>query len=170
MVAVKVVGGQLGRHAAPGEAHARTEHRHDPGRPADHAQQIGNHARNAETYEHQREQDPVRVGVAARRSAERRSEHSQDDGCHRDVLTPSGVLAEHPLRHHQQHEQSGGQRRLHNGERGEQEGDHLQRPAEDGHARAQQPSLAPEQTPSEREAQMIAGGRLLGVHRLECDT
>jgi hypothetical protein len=79
------------------------------------------------------------------------------------------VLAERPLAHEHQHEQSRGERGLHDDQRREQQRDHLQRPAEDRQARAEHPASALDQSPDERQAQMLLAGCLLGVHRLQRD-
>ena len=68
-----------------------------------------------------------------------------------------------------EHEQAGRKRRLHHDQRREQQRDQLQRPAEDRQPRAEQPACAAQQAPGEREAQMLAVRRLLGVHRLQRD-
>lgn len=43
------------------------------------------------------------------------------DGAHREVLSPSGALAEHALPEEQQHEQPDGHRRLHDHKRHQQQ-------------------------------------------------
>ena len=68
-----------------------------------------------------------------------------------------------------QHEQAAGERRLHDDERSEQQRDDLQRPAEDRQAGAEQPACAAEQAPGQRQAQVLAVRRVLGVHRLQGD-
>jgi len=85
------------------------------------------------------------------------------------VLVTPGVLAEHPLAEKQQHDQAHRQRGLHHHQRREQQREHLQRPAEDRQARAQHPAPAPDEPPDQGQAQMLFGGRLLGVHRLQGD-
>lgn len=79
------------------------------------------------------------------------------------------MLAEHALRDEHQHEQADGKRRLYDHERSQQQGEDLQRPAEDRQPCAGQPAGAPEQAPDERYAQVLLVGRLPGVQRLECD-
>jgi hypothetical protein len=79
------------------------------------------------------------------------------------------VLAQHPLGEEHEHEQAHGERRLDDHEGSEQQGEHLERPAQDGEACAQQPARSPDQTPRQREPQVLLVGRLLGVHRLERD-
>jgi hypothetical protein len=79
------------------------------------------------------------------------------------------MLAEHALREEHQHQQTGGEGRLHDHQWSEQQGQHLQRPAQDRQAGAGQPAGSPEQAPGERQAQVLLVGRLLGIHRLERD-
>jgi hypothetical protein len=79
------------------------------------------------------------------------------------------VLAEHALGDEHQHEQAGGERRLNDDERSQQQREHLQRPAEDRQTGAEQPTCTPHEPPGEREAQMLIVRRLLGVHRLKGD-
>jgi hypothetical protein len=76
---------------------------------------------------------------------------------------------QHPLGEHQQHQQPGGHRGLHHHQRGQRERQQLQRPAEDREAGAQQPAGAGDQPARERQTQVLAAGRLLGVHGLERD-
>jgi hypothetical protein len=81
----------------------------------------------------------------------------------------AGVLTEHPLTDEYQHEQSRCERGLHYDQRCEQQRDHLQRPTEDRQAGAEHPAPALDKSPDQRQAQVVAVGRLLGVHRLERD-
>lgn len=106
---------------------------------------------------------------ATRRGTQASADHADDDRGDRDVLVTPGVLAEHPLPKEQQHDQACRERWLHHHQRGEQQRQHLQRPAEDRQARAEHPAPAPDQSPHQRQAQMLFGGRLLGVHRLQGD-
>ncbi len=79
------------------------------------------------------------------------------------------MLAEHPLTDEHQHEQPRCERGLYHDQRREQQSDHLQRPTEDRQAGAEHPAPALDQSPDQRQAQVVAAGRLLGVHRLERD-
>lgn len=90
----------------------------------------------------------------------------QDRG-DRDVLAPAGVLAEHTLTHEHEHEQTGGERRLHDHKRRQQQRHDLQRPAKQRETGAEQPARPPDQAQGEPDAQMSARRRFLGVHRLE---
>jgi hypothetical protein len=85
------------------------------------------------------------------------------------VLARAGVLVEHPLGQEQQHQQAGGERRLHHRQRGQQQGHELQREAEDRQAGPEQPARAPDQSSGQREAQMLLLGGLLGLRGLEGD-
>ena len=97
------------------------------------------------------------------------ADHADHDCDHREVLVAPGVLAEHSLREEHQHEQSTGERRLHDDERRQQQRDDLQRPAENRQSRAEQPAPTSKQAPDERDAKMLAVRRLLRVHRLQRD-
>ncbi len=166
----EVVGGELGRDPAPGEAETGADHRHRRGRAVDRAQQIGQQARDRQDAQHDRDRQFLGgVRVAARGGREPRADHADHDRAHREVLVAPGVLAEHPLRDEHQHEQAGGERGLDDHQRRQQQGEDLQRPAEDRQPRAGEPASAPEQTPDERHAQMLLVGRLPGVERLERD-
>jgi hypothetical protein len=83
------------------------------------------------------------------------------------MLGAPSMLAQHPLAQEQQHEQPGGERRLHDDQRREQQRQHLQRPTEDRQPRTQQPAGAFEQPPHECHTQVLLGRRLLGVQRLQ---
>jgi hypothetical protein len=109
------------------------------------------------------------VARVAWRSRQAGSHHPHDDRRHRQVLGAPGVLVQHPLREEHQHEQPGGERRLHDHQRREQQRDDLQRPAENRQARSEQPARATRQAPCERQAQVLIVGRLLRVHRLQGD-
>jgi len=170
MVSEEIVGGELGRHPAPGEGQSRSDHRHRRGRAVQHAQQIGQQARHSQADEHERDGQllgGVRRATRGRRQS--RSDHTYDDGAHRQILVPSGVLAEHSLGEEHQHQQAGGERRLHDDQRSQPERDHLQRPSEDRQPRAEQPARPPDQSPHERQAQVLLVRRLLGVGCLERD-
>lgn len=166
----EVVGGELGRDAAPAEREPRAEHRHRRGRAADSAQQVGQQTGQAETEQHEPDRQPLGgMARATRRGAQAGADHADDDCGDRDVLVAPGVLAEHALSQEQQHDQTGRERRLHHHQRGEQQCQHLQRPAEDRQARAEHPAPAPDQPPDQCQAQVLFRGRLLGVHRLQGD-
>ncbi len=172
----EIVGGELGRDAAPAEREAGAEHRHRRRRAADRAQHIGQQARQAETQQHDADRQPLGgVAGAARGRAQARADHADHDRRHRDVLVASGVLAEHALPQEQQHDQAGGQRGLHHDQRREQQRQHLQRPADDRQARSEHPAPAPDQPPDQRQAQVLfarappwrpsPAGRSLGCRR-----
>lgn len=108
------------------------------------------------------------AGVARRRG-QPGADDADNDRRHREVLRAPGVLVEHALREEHQHEQAGGQRRLHDDQRREQQRDDLQRPAEDRQARTKQPARATHQAPGERQTQVLIVRRLLGIHRLQGD-
>jgi len=108
------------------------------------------------------------MGRVARR-AEARADDADDDRQHGHVLVAAGALFEHPLAGEHQHQQPGGQRGLHDGQRRQHQRDDLQREAEDREARPEQPAPPPDQSPGEREAQVLLVGRLLRVHRLQGD-
>jgi hypothetical protein len=59
------------------------------------------------------------------RGRQPRADHPENDRAHRQVLVAPGVLAEHPLGEEHQHEQAGGERRLHDHQRSQQQGHHL---------------------------------------------
>ncbi len=169
-MAGQVIGGELRRHTAPAERQAGADHRDLIARAPERAQQIRHEARHAQPEQHERDRQLLRgVGGAARRREHTRADHAEHDRAHRHVLIPAGVLVEHPLGEEQQHQQSGCQRRLDHDQRGQQQGNHLQRPAEDRQPRPEQPARAPDQPPHERQAQVLGVRRLLGVHRLQGD-
>ncbi len=170
MVVGEVVGGELRRDAAPAAREARAEHRHARDRAVERAQQVRQQARERETHEHQRDhQVPGRFAGAARGREHARTDDAEDDRERREVLAAPGVLAEHPPAEVQQHEQAGGQRRLHDHQRRQQQRQHLQRPAEDRQARAHQPARAFDEAADERHAQVLLVRSLLRVHRLQGD-
>lgn len=94
------------------------------------------------------------------------AQHDRRDG---DVLAPPAVLVQQPLPEQQQHEQPGRERRLHDDQRGEQQREHLQRPAHDRQARAGQPADPGQQVARQGHPEVLAMGGALGVHRLEGD-
>jgi hypothetical protein len=165
-----VVGRELRREAAPGEAEARSDHRDRRHAPPGRGQQVRSHREDAEPHEHERQHEVVGVRGAAFRRGQRDPHHTHDDREHREVLAPAGMLVEHPLRREHEHDQARGERRLDHHERGEQQRDDLQRPAHDGHRRAELPARFAQQPPGERGSQMLIVGRLLGLGGLEGDT
>ncbi len=162
-----IVCGELGSDPAPREGEAGADHRHHGLRAAEREQQVGQHARQPQAYEHRCDRQLI-VGVVGteRRRGQRRAEHAEHDRCHREVLIAPGVLAQHPLGEQQQYEQAGGERGLHDDQRRQQQGQDLEREAEDRKARAEQPTRAPGEPPYERETQVLVVRGLLGVHRL----
>ncbi len=134
------------------------------------SQQVRQQAREAEADEHERDQELLGVvgGVAGRR-AQRRPDHADHDRADGNVLVAAGPLAEHVLADQQQGQQAARESRLDDDEGSEQQRHHLQRPAEDRQARAEQPARALYEAPEEGQPQMLLLGRLSGVHRLQGD-
>jgi len=166
----EIVGGQLRRHAAPAAGQPGADHGHGSRWMREQAQRVGEQRSDGQPDQHDRDREALRAvaGVAwGRRQA--RADDADDDRRHRDVLHAPCVLVQHALREEHQHEQAGRQRRLHDDQRRQQQGDELQRPADDRQARPQQPARAAHQAPGERQAQVLFVGRLLGVHRLQGD-
>jgi hypothetical protein len=101
------------------------------------AQQVRQQARGTEADQDQRDRQLLGgVGRAARRRSQRGADHAGRDREHRDVLVFARALAEHALAEEHQHEQAGGERRLHDHQRSQHEGHDLQREAEYREARA----------------------------------
>jgi hypothetical protein len=164
-----VVRRELRREAAPREAEARSDHRDRRHAPPGRGEQVRSHREDAEPHEHERQHEVVGVRGAAFGGGQRDPHDAHDDREHREVLAPAGVLVEHPLRGEHEHDQARGERRLDDYERSEQERDDLQRPAQDGHRRAELPARLAQQSPGERGSQVLIVGRLLGLGGLEGD-
>ena len=170
MTAREVVGGELRRDTAPAAGEAGADHRQCRRRTRQQPQRVREQAREGEAEQHERDREILRaVAGRSRRRGHACADHADHDRGHREVLAPSGVLAEHSLREEHQHEQPGGERRLHDDERSEQQRDYLQRPAEDRQPCAEQPAGTAQQAPGERETQMLAGRRVLRVECLQRD-
>ncbi len=170
MVPGEVVGGELRRHAAPAAREARAENRQPAGRAPERAQQIRRQARQRQRQQHQRDrQVPAGFVCGARRRAQTRADHADDDRERRQVLAATRVLAEHAPPDVQEHQQTRRQRRLHHHQRRQQQRQHLQRPAEDRQARAHQPARPPQQAAHKRQAQVLLVRRVLRIERLQGD-
>jgi hypothetical protein len=101
-------------------------------------QQVRQQARERKPEEDERDRQLLaRLRSAARRSEQGRADHADHDREHRQVLVAPCALAQHALAQQQQHQQPGGERRLHDHERGQQQRHDLQRPAENRQARAE---------------------------------
>ncbi len=125
-MSLEVIGCKLGRHAAPAEGQAGADHRDLRTRVAKRAQEVRKEARECEHAEHHRDRQFLGgVRGAARRREQSGADHAAHDRADRHVLIASRVLAQHPLGEQHQHEQPGGERRLHDHERREQQREHL---------------------------------------------
>lgn len=136
---------------------------------ADDAHQVRQERERRQRNEHERDRLVARLRFAAFGGSECGPDDAEHDRRNGDPLAPSGVLAEDAPAEEQQHEQPGGERRLHYDERREQQRHDLQRPAEYRQPRAEQPARAHHQVAREAEAQMHLVRGALGVHRLERD-
>jgi hypothetical protein len=165
----EVVGEELRGDPAPGEPEPRPNHRQRCGRPAHAVDGVREQCQRTQPHENERHGEVVCVRAAACWRAQRGTRHAEHDRAHGEVLTPAGVLAEHALAEEQQHEQAGGQRWLDHHERGQQERQYLQRPAEHRQPGSRQPARPPEQVERERWMQVLGVGGALGVHRLQRD-
>jgi hypothetical protein len=166
----QVIGCELGGHAAPGKPEPRGQHRERHGRAAiEHLKHVGQHARQREDHQHDRDRQSRGIRATERRGGKTCADHADHDRAHRQVLVPSGVLPEHPLSEEHQRQQAGGERRLDNHQRSQQERHDLQGPAQDREAGPGQPARTAEQVAGQREAQVLLGRRLLGLECLEAD-
>jgi hypothetical protein len=129
-------------------------------------QHVGQQARPRQKRERHVEREVANVFVAAVGRRERNAGDADHDRSHREVLDATSSLAEQALPHEHEHQQAGGERRLHDDQRREDQRDHLQRPAEHREPRAEQPAPASDQPRGKRQPQMVVQRRLLGVHRL----
>jgi hypothetical protein len=112
----KVIGEQLRGHPAPGVAKTRGHHRQRRSRPAHAVDRIWEQRQQPEPDEHDGNDQVIAVAGAAVRGTGGDAGYADDDGEHREVLAPSGALAEHALAKEQKHEQADGHRRLHDHE------------------------------------------------------
>jgi hypothetical protein len=151
MTSGEIVGGELRRHPTPAERQAGAEHRYLCTRAAKRTQDVWQHARHAQADEHERDRQRLTgvMGVAWG-GRQRGADHAEHDRRHREILVASRVLVQHPLREEQQYEQSGGQRRLDDHQRSQQQSDHLQGPAQNRESSAEQPANTSDQTPDQR--------------------
>lgn len=147
----EVIGGELRRHAAPAESQPGAQHRDLGARMTEHAQQVGDQARERERRQHNRDRQLLGgVGGAARWREQSGADHADHDRADRHVLVAPRMLAKHPLSEQHQHQQTRRQRGLHDDERSEQQREHLQRPAEDREAGAEQPTRTLHEAPGQR--------------------
>ncbi len=109
------------------------------------------------------------MGGRVRRRAQRRAEHSEHDRADRYVLAPARMLVQHAPADVQEHEQARRKRGLDHDERRKQKGHHLEWEAEDRQACSREEARPFEQVARERDAQVLAVGSPLGVHRLQRD-
>ena len=107
------------------------------------------------------------MGGRARRRREPEPDHADDDREHRDVVASPGPLAEHPLGEEHEHEQPRREGRLDDDERGEQQGDDLEREAEDREPRAGEPAGPLHELAGQAHAQMVSLVHLAGVEGLQ---
>jgi len=133
------------------------------------AQRVGQQADRGDPGEHGRDQEIAGSVRRVRGRRETRSDHAQHDRAHRHVLVSPGALAEHSLGEEHQHQQAGGERRLHEHQRRQQQCHHLQWPAKDRESCPEQPARTLDQVLGQRQAQVLLRGRLPGLHRLEGD-
>lgn len=161
------IGSELGRNAAPGEAETRPDDRERCGRAAGEADEVGQHRKRAQPNQHERHRLVVGVRFAARRRAQRHPDDSQCDRRNGDLLTPARVLAEHAASEHEQHQEPGGERGLHDHQRREPQRQHLQRPSADRKAGAEQPAWAHRQVASQAKAQVHVMWGALGIPSLQ---
>ena len=135
---------------------------------AQQVQHVRQQARAAEAHQHERDRELLGgVSGAARWGGERNAGHADRDREHARILVAPGVLAQHSLPQQHQYQQTGGERRLHDHQRSQQQGHDLQREAEDRKAGAEQPPRPPDQAAGELQAQVRLVRRLPGVHGLE---
>lgn len=128
----EVIGGELGGHATPAESESGADHRHLGARVAEHAQRVGDEARERERGEHHGDRQLLGgVRGTAWRREQSGADYADHDRADRHVLIASCMLAQHALGEQHQHKQPGRQCRLYDDQRREQQREYLQRPAED---------------------------------------
>lgn len=163
---IQAVGGELGRHAAPGKAQSGADHRQHGRRLAHDAHQVGQERERGQSDEHECDRLVARLRFAAFGSAESDANDTKHDRRNGDSLALPSMLAEHAPAEEEQHEQPSCKRRLHDHERRKQQRHDLQRPAEDRQPGPEQPARSHNQVACEPEAQVHLVRGTLGVHRL----
>lgn len=130
MPAGQPIGGELRRDAAEAVSEPSAKDRRRRLRTPKRPQQVWRKACKPKRGEDERERDPAcMLGVPGGRGDRGAcdAEHDRED---RNVLTPAAVLSEHAPAGEHEDEQPSRERRLHDDERGEQQRNHLQWPAE----------------------------------------
>ena len=133
------------------------------------AQRVGSERDSGERGQRSRERPAADVLRGGFGGGGRQPGHSGDDRPDGEHVAPSHGLVEGAGAEREQEHEAEGQRRLHDGERREQQRGGLKRPAEQAEGSAGQPARPARQPRDERRAQAAIGGHDARLDRLQRD-
>jgi hypothetical protein len=163
------VGDELRREPAPREAGAGREGGGDPAHSEPPPQRVGRERHRGQSGQRAGERpaaDVMRGRLRRDRGQEGDAHNDGGDGHH---VARADALVERPRPQHEQQHKAEGERRLHDGERGEQQRGGLQRPADHPERRAGQPARTAGETRDERRSQPVGRRHRPSLERLERD-
>jgi hypothetical protein len=163
------IGDELRREPAPRERGAGREGGRDAPHAATPAQRVGRQRQCGQRSEGARERPAADVLGGRLRRGDGQQGHAADDRPDGHHVARADTLVERPGAQHQQQHEAEGERRLHDGERREQQRGGLQRPADDTERGAGQPAWPARQVPDQRRPQPVRRRHHPRFERLQRD-
>jgi hypothetical protein len=163
------IGDELRRQPAPGERGAGREGSGDTAHAVAPAQRVGRQGHRGQTGQGEGQRPAADVVRGRGRRDDRQAGDAGDDRADGQHVARTDGLVERPCAQHQEQHEPEGERRLHDGERGEQQRSGLQWPTDHPERRAGQPSPPVRQIPDQRRPQSLSGRHDARLERLQRD-
>jgi hypothetical protein len=159
------IGDELRREPAPREGGAGREGSSDAAHAAAPAQRVGRQRERGQGSKGSGQRPAADMVGGRLRRGDGEQGHAADDRPDGQDVARADTLVERPGAQHQQQHEAEGERRLHDGERSEQQRGGLQRPSGHPQRGAGQPARPARQVPDQRRPQPVSGRH---HPRLEC--
>jgi len=163
------IGDELRREPAPRERGTGREGSGDAAHAAPPAQRVGRQGHRGQTGQGEGQRPAADVMRGRGRRDDGQSGDAGDDRADGEHVARADRLVQRPRAQHQQQHEAEGERRLHDGERSEQQRGGLQRPTDHPERRAGQPPRPPRQIPDQRRPQPVSSRHHPRLERLQRD-
>lgn len=163
------IGDELRREPAPRERGAGREGSGNAAHTVAPAQRVGRQGHRGQPAQGEGQGPSADVMRGGGRRDDGQEGDAGDDRADSQYVARADGLMERPRAQHQEQDEPEGERRLHDGERSEQQRGGLQRPTHQPECRAGQPPRPASQIPDQRRPQPLRGGHHPRLERLQRD-
>jgi hypothetical protein len=163
------IGDELRREPAPRERGAGRQGSGDATHAVAPTQRVGRQGHRGQTGQGEGQRPAAHVMRGRGRRDDGQAGDPEDDRADGQRVARADRLVERPRSQYQEQHEAEGERRLHDGERSEQQRRGLQRPTDHPERRACQPSRPARQIPDQRRPEPLCGRHHSRLERLQSD-